>query len=1521
MNKLKISLFVPVILLYALCGYSTTYKRVPAVMSVMRVGTSPTPAASVAFTVRFDEIVTNVTAGAFSLTTTGLTGAGIASITGSGDTYTVTVNTGTGNTGTVRLNVTGTGISPAMSGPVFIGGEVYAIDRTAPTGTLVIQGGALYTNNPAVPLQITASDDNDIFFEMRFSNNNVTWSAWEPFSATKNHTLTPGEGVKNVYMELRDRAGNVSPGINDQIILDQTPPNTTITVNPPSVSGSPAATFVFTSTETGSTFEGSLDGTGFTPVTTPLSFTGLAEGNHTFEVRATDRAGNVDLTAAPYSWEVDLTPPAINAITFPANGYYKEGNDIAFFVSYDEDVNVITTGGVPYIEMNIGGATRRASFVSLAGSNTLIFRYTVVAGDMDLDGVGMSNAIVLNGGVITDGVNNNAGLVLNTTSLPGVFVNTRLVSVVLSTTAPSLLNAPFTVTAIFSEAVTNLTIADFAVSNATRGNLQTSDNITYTLLVAPTVEGPASVQLPAGAVAGLGGVNSNTASNTISVQYDVTAPAVNSVSMSPGSGYNIGDVFYFMVHYSENVIVNTTGGTPYLNVIIGGVTYRAPYLSGSGSSSLTFTYTVIGGELETTRVGLGISIILNGGTIRDEAGNNSNPVLQNITWENIKVFGIRPSVTLSTTAANPVNAPYTLTVTFSEAVTGFVLADLAVTNANLSNLQTTDNITYTVMVSPVADGPVTVQLLADKAINVYTNGNAVSNLHTINYNGLPAITAVDVPANGYYNTGQELKFLVHFSENVTVNGAPYIDLQIGASSVRAGYISGSGTNALTFSYTVVNGDIDEDGVVLGTAIVFNGGTIKDADDNNVTATLNNAGSTAGVYVYTAIPSVTLTTTAGALVNAPFSLQVLFSEAVTGLTINDFAVSNATLTLLQTTDNTLYTVQVTPVADGVVTVSLPANAVVNKGGTGNTVSNILNLTYDGTAPVITSVGVPANGYYKENGVLTFTVHTSEVIQGSGAPYLEVIIGLTIRQATYVSGLGTNALTFSYVVQDGDMDMGGIALGINLIGNNAVLKDAAGNDLKLVLQNIGNTFSVRVNTSRPSATISTAAAARVNAAYIITITFSEAVTGFASTDLTVTNATAGSLQTTDNITYTALITPAADGAVTITLPADQAVNIGANGNRVSNTLSNNYDRTAPVINAGQTFNVIEGDAVGTVAGTVAATEAAGTLQNWTIANDPTGGAFAISANGIITVKDVPLLNSKAGTTVTLNITVSDGLNTSAPTSVGIVVRAINKAPAFDVVADREICITTATQIFAVSGATATEAGQTFDFTISADQPIFDALTIDAAGVISYKLKASASGKANITIIIKDNGGIVNGGVDVFQRTFAINANSQPVVNISSNKGTTVSKGTEVQLTASGAATYNWGSATGAVFTVRPQANTTYNVTGTNAAGCPGTAQITINITADYKVDATNILTPNGDGINDRWVIRNIDSYPDNELKIFDRTGRMVYQRRNYSNDWDGTMNGRRLTEGTYYYILTIDGSGKTIKGYVTIILDQK
>ncbi|MCY1533235.1 hypothetical protein D9M68_685530 [compost metagenome] len=86
---------------------------------------------------------------------------------------------------------------------------------------------------------------------------------------------------------------------------------------------------------------------------------------------------------------------------------------------------------------------------------------------------------------------------------------------------------------------------------------------------------------------------------------------------------------------------------------------------------------------------------------------------------------------------------------------------------------------------------------------------------------------------------------------------------------------------------------------------------------------------------------------------------------------------------------------------------------------------------------------------------------------------------------------------------------------------------------------------------------------------------------------------------------------------------------------------------------------------------------------------------------------------------------------------------------------------------------------------------------------------------------------------------------------------------------------------------------------------------------KAKPTNIMSPNGDGVNDTWVVENIELYPNNSVRIVDRGGRLVYSKKNYDNSWDATLRGVPLAEGTYYYVIDF-GDGKTIKkGFVTIL----
>src|SRR5690606_3307361 len=91
----------------------------------------------------------------------------------------------------------------------------------------------------------------------------------------------------------------------------------------------------------------------------------------------------------------------------------------------------------------------------------------------------------------------------------------------------------------------------------------------------------------------------------------------------------------------------------------------------------------------------------------------------------------------------------------------------------------------------------------------------------------PTVSSVTVPANGTYRAGQNLDFTVNVSESVTVTGTPQLSLTIGAASVNATYNAGGSTaTALLFRYTVQAGDVDANGIDVGSSIQLNSGTIS-----------------------------------------------------------------------------------------------------------------------------------------------------------------------------------------------------------------------------------------------------------------------------------------------------------------------------------------------------------------------------------------------------------------------------------------------------------------------------------------------------------------------------------------------------------------------------------------------------------------------------------------------------------------------------------------------------------------------
>ncbi|MBL4669321.1 MAG: gliding motility-associated C-terminal domain-containing protein, partial [Flavobacteriales bacterium] len=83
-----------------------------------------------------------------------------------------------------------------------------------------------------------------------------------------------------------------------------------------------------------------------------------------------------------------------------------------------------------------------------------------------------------------------------------------------------------------------------------------------------------------------------------------------------------------------------------------------------------------------------------------------------------------------------------------------------------------------------------------------------------------------------------------------------------------------------------------------------------------------------------------------------------------------------------------------------------------------------------------------------------------------------------------------------------------------------------------------------------------------------------------------------------------------------------------------------------------------------------------------------------------------------------------------------------------------------------------------------------------------------------------------------------------------------------------------------------------------------------------EISNIFTPNGDGLNDFFFIKNLEQFPNSKLEVFNRWGNLVYSDNNYQNDWDGD----EQKTGTYFYIFypnDLSGRAQLQKGFISLI----
>ncbi len=157
-----------------------------------------------------------------------------------------------------------------------------------------------------------------------------------------------------------------------------------------------------------------------------------------------------------------------------------------------------------------------------------------------------------------------------------------------------------------------------------------------------------------------------------------------------------------------------------------------------------------------------------------------------------------------------------------------------------------------------------------------------------------------------------------------------------------------------------------------------------------------------------------------------------------------------------------------------------------------------------------------------------------------------------------------------------------------------------------------------------------------------------------------------------------------------------------------------------------------------------------------------------------------------------------------------------------------------------------------------------------------------------------------------------------DVSINRGSSIN----LQVTESDKGTVSWSpdiaisNIKGKSVMVQPNQTTTYIATLTNEDGCKVSRSIQVNVEENSDFSYNRILSPNGDGINDKLVIKDLKGYPNNNLQVFDESGRLVYQKNGYDNSWDGKYKGTYLSNGTYYFVLSVNHK-IVVKGSVVVV----
>ncbi len=541
-------------------------------------------------------------------------------------------------------------------------------------------------------------------------------------------------------------------------------------------------------------------------------------------------------------------------------------------------------------------------------------------------------------------------------------------------------------------------------------------------------------------------------------------------------------------------------------------------------------------DLSTTVGDLTVTYANNNNEVSDFGGNN---LATDATGVSIDNDNTAPTLVSATK-----NSDTQITITLSEQV--------QTNGTNPGDFTVTDGLGSTYVVSTQADGTAQdtdiVLTVADLSAAVgdltitYANNNSEisdfgNNDLATDATGVVIDTDMAAPAMVSAVKNSDTQITLTFSEPVQTNGTNPADFTVVDDNSTPFAVSAQAAGTAEDTKIVLTvADLSSAVTQLTITYTNNNNEIADFGGNNM------ASDATGVVILLDItpPDVTLTTMASDPHSGAFDIIATFTEDVMNITTSDFNVTNGAATAV-TGSGAVYTVTITPAADGTVTVDLPANTVQDLANNDNTASNTISLENDETAPTVTITTAASDPIA---GAFDITITFSEVVAGFDLTDLMVANGV----AGNFAGSGTGYTATITPVADGQ-----VTVDINA----GVCQDAATNGNTAATQ-----FSITNDETRPSVTISTTDTDPTSGAFTATFTFDEAVTGFALGDITVSNGAASGL-TGSGTTYMATITPAADGTVTVDVAGNVAQDAAGNDNTAATQFSIENDETAPAV----------------------------------------------------------------------------------------------------------------------------------------------------------------------------------------------------------------------------------------------------------------------------------------------------------------------------------------------------------------------